>query len=471
MDIVKKNLVSIIFGVIAIIAVAADFYPMGGKREDLKREATERAAKAETLKGLLTKPRKMPSVDLSSNEPPPLTRFPNQPTVDAAHEATKKVADAATNLEKTVIDKNRHTPLVPGSLPGTAGDTFAAGNFARAYAQMFPPPPQQGNAGVAPTTMPITGLLKILEAGIPPSNETLSAESAKRQAEIISEREVRGAGGNVVNQQEVQQAVIEGLRSLTDDLRTKMAKQCKCYVNPDPGLTFSMYPNLTATSVPGPTTIFWAQVGLWAQEDICQAIHDINAKSANVMEAPVKQVVKVSFVLPGQQGQQNQQNNPPVFVLPGLTNQANAVEEFTTAAPTGEQPTEGGTPPAPPMDPSAAPTKNIGLSPTGRQCSGLFDVLQFQVELVVDAAKVPQVLEGLGAGRYITVLNVENVETVDSALMRGAGFYFGPKPCVKIRVLCEELFFRAWLQELVPDRLKKQLGYQPPTPAAPPAGA
>jgi hypothetical protein len=123
------------------------------------------------------------------------------------------------------------------------------------------------------------------------------------------------------------------------------------------------------------------------------------------------------------------------------------------------------------MDPSAAPTKNIALSPTGRQCSGFFDVLQFQVELVVDATKVPTVLEGLGAGRYITVLNVESMETVDSAMMRAAGYYIGTKPCVKIRVLCEELFFREWLQNLVPTRLKTQLGYQPPAPPPAPAGA
>jgi hypothetical protein len=119
------------------------------------------------------------------------------------------------------------------------------------------------------------------------------------------------------------------------------------------------------------------------------------------------------------------------------------------------------------MDPNAALDKKTAYSPTGRVSNGLFDVTQFEVDLIVDASKVPQVIEGLQAGHYLNVVQVENLQTVDSPVYRGAGYFFGDKPCVEIKLRCEELFFRSWLQAYVPTRLKTALGY----PAAPPPPA
>ena len=47
----------VVLGVIAILAVVGNFFPLGKMRETLKTEATEHAAKAETLKQLASKPR------------------------------------------------------------------------------------------------------------------------------------------------------------------------------------------------------------------------------------------------------------------------------------------------------------------------------------------------------------------------------------------------------------------------------
>jgi hypothetical protein len=129
---------------------------------------------------------------------------------------------------------------------------------------------------------------------------------------------------------------------------------------------------------------------------------------------------------------------------------------------------EGGTAPAAlvqPGDPNAALTRNTVLSPTGRQSNPLFDVVQFDVELIVDAGSVPHVLESLGAKQYICVTQLMSLEPVDSAYFRGGGYYFGTKPCVKIKARCEELFFRSWLANYVPQSLKTILGYPAPQAA------
>jgi hypothetical protein len=226
---------------------------------------------------------------------------------------------------------------------------------------------------------------------------------------------------------------------------------------------------MTVGAVPEPTHIFWAQIGLWVQEDICKAVAEMNQGSANVTEAPVKRIVKITFCNDNQQGQQSQPGPVPVFVIPGLQS-TQGVGTDTGASMAMTTDASGAATAAPPMDVNVDLTKNKNtlLSPTGRQSNGLFDVVHFEVELEIDAAKVPQVLDGIGSKRYITVIQLESIESVDSALTRGMGYYFGAKPCVKIKVKCEELFFRSWLQNYVPTRLKTQLGYPAPQPAGTP---
>jgi hypothetical protein len=226
-----------------------------------------------------------------------------------------------------------------------------------------------------------------------------------------------------------------------------------------------MYPNMTVTAVPDPTSIFWAQVGLWTQQDVCKAIYGINQSFPNVMEAPVKELLKISFLNDNQPGTQSQPGMVPVFVVPGLQPGTGVGADQGMAMAPGAPADANAPPAAPPADPNGPLTKNILISPTGRQSNGMFDVVHFDLDLIVDAGSVPQVLESLGAGQYIDVMQVESLDTVDSATLRGAGYYFGTKPCVHVRLKCEELFFRSWLGQYVPPRLKQVLGYPAPTPA------
>src|SRR4051812_22135548 len=166
MNIVKKNLVSIICGVIALLAIAANFYPMGGKRTALKDEATAHAAKAAELKTLLTKQRNLPTVKPGVNESEPLPGFPTHQALEEAQKAIGLVNKAADDLiARASGDANKHQPLVDRALPGQPGDTLLASQFARSYISMFPPPMQNGTIAVVPTSsLPTTR-----PAGSPPS--------------------------------------------------------------------------------------------------------------------------------------------------------------------------------------------------------------------------------------------------------------------------------------------------------------
>src|SRR5262249_53545792 len=146
-----------------------------------------------------------------------------------------------------------------------------------------------------------------------------------------------------------------------------------------------------------------AQIGLWVQEDVCKAIAELNDPFPSVMDAPVKRVVKISFLNDNQPGQQAQPGFVPVFVIPNLQPTQGVGTETCQAMPADAS---GGQAAPPPMDANADLTKskNVLLSPTGRQSNGVYDVVHFEVELEIDAAKVPQVLEGLGSKRYISVI-------------------------------------------------------------------
>src|SRR5438067_8978087 len=382
MELVKKNMLSIIFGVIAILAIAADFYPMGGKREALKTEAAAHAKKAEELRGLLTKPRSLPIVKPGGTEAEPLNGFPTKQAVEVAHQATEQVNKAADALAIKASDEiNKHKPLVEGALPGSPGDTLPASRFAPYYVGMFPPPSQQASVGTPAVTTPASrpsdsppSLMEILHAGVPPTNEELALARVDRQKQV--EQEVTRLGPNgPINQQEVMDAVAAAFKTLNEEMRSATAKKCKVYVAPD---AFALYPNMTVAAVPEPTHIFWAQIGLWVQEDVCKGIAEMNEGSANVMEAPVKRLVKINFLNDNTPTQTAQPGPVPVFVIPGLQTTQGVGTDTGMSMP-GVTDASGATTAGPPMDVNVDLTKNKNtlLSPTGRQSNGLFDVVHF----------------------------------------------------------------------------------------------
>ncbi len=77
MELVKKNIVSIIFGLIAILAIVASFIPMSGKFEELRGDLDKRKAKYEEARSIIDKSRELPVVKLDDTSArTPLTVFP-----------------------------------------------------------------------------------------------------------------------------------------------------------------------------------------------------------------------------------------------------------------------------------------------------------------------------------------------------------------------------------------------------------
>src|SRR4051812_33050911 len=77
MEIVKKNILSIICGVVALLALVASVWPLGGMKDTLNTELTARTAVYSSLQSLKGKTRHAPVVNPDNPESETLSRFPN----------------------------------------------------------------------------------------------------------------------------------------------------------------------------------------------------------------------------------------------------------------------------------------------------------------------------------------------------------------------------------------------------------
>ena len=134
MDIIKKNLISIIFGVIAIVAIVASFYPLGGFFTDLQSSMTAR--EAQFKKALDANPQLVSNLD---GAPDPASkadayrRYLTQKGISGSYLVTVEITDASeelqpmegkTNSQREVVHVGIHVlgETIPGRTMGFTGD-------------------------------------------------------------------------------------------------------------------------------------------------------------------------------------------------------------------------------------------------------------------------------------------------------------------------------------------------------------
>jgi hypothetical protein len=79
------------------------------------------------------------------------------------------------------------------------------------------------------------------------------------------------------------------------------------------------------------------------------------------------------------------------------------------------------------------------------------------VRLVVDTARIPQVLDAIARRNFMTVLNLEMMPA-DHYEAAQAGYFYGTAPVSTLNLTIESVWLRAWTAEFMPDELKLALG-------------
>jgi hypothetical protein len=436
MDIIKKNILSFICAIVALIALIASFWPLGGQYEDLQKNLDARAAVFKQAQSLQTKPRQLPTVSdkpasqTGEDDKQALTVFPTPEVIAKGEAAIEQVHTESLEMIQTAVDLNKREQLVPDALPELSDvETF---EFKRLY--------QEALRNVIPRN--------ILRAAAPPTEEEI-----KKEADAIWEKEykdtVTQGAGKQGNQQQVQQQFNEAVAKLPEQIRERTAKESLMYIDIG-ALDISKF--ITDNQRPDTNQIWYAQVGLWTQADIAASIAAANAGAKSILDAPVKRLLKLDIIETQAGG---------CYILDKSMG-ARAGASGGRGAMMGGF---GGGYDEPAAAPAGTIPKDFTISPSGRVTSAsntLYDVVHFKLDLIVDARMVPKVLETLGRQKLITILRVDEISSVDAAIDQAEGYIYGDKPVVKISLLGEALFLRAWTQELMPTKVKQELGVQPP---------
>lgn len=439
MEIVKKNILSILCGVVILLALVALFWPLGGMREDFEKSLAERKATHAKLATLLSKDRTLPVVDLESTDPVPLEQLPGPKVIEAGEQVTKQVSAQAAQMQAVAVEMNRHALLVPRSLPNpTDRQRF---DFRDTYRRVI--------RNVLPT--------EVLRATMPPTEEDIKAAEDKLwETEFeprILYKLVKGDDGEEIreplNQEQIQEDFERAIVNLPEQIRQQRASQFLMYMAEDAILTSEAMED--GSRSPSPAEIWYAQVALWVQDDVCRAIARINSTAKTLVDAPVKQLVVLN--VPADETQYVL-STPPMAAMSGSDAEV-----------------------APPPDPQGPITLDFTRSPTGRVCNPLYDVVHFTFEVNIDPRMIPPFLQELSrtkvelapdgsiAGRepctFITV-NRTDLATVDKVAALQEGFAFGDAPVVKLTLECEAIFLRAWTVQYMPPDVKRLLGVEPP---------
>src|SRR5688500_4084548 len=117
MNIIKKNIISVICAVIAILAIVASFFPLGGYVENLQSNLDKSKSNYDTLEGLRTKTRQLPSLSPDATTQQPLGTFPNPKAIEEGKKVVEQVAKQSLAMRDAAVKMNRREPLVPGVLP------------------------------------------------------------------------------------------------------------------------------------------------------------------------------------------------------------------------------------------------------------------------------------------------------------------------------------------------------------------
>lgn len=201
------------------------------------------------------------------------------------------------------------------------------------------------------------------------------------------------------------------------------AKSIRCYAGWLD--SFDISPIVQLNTAPTPTEMWFAQVGLWVQRDIADAIAALNEEfAARVKDAdayvehmPVK---RIEFV------------RVWGYQLPGR------LWAFPTVA------QRGGNEKAP-----------DGPSFTGRVCDEQFDVVRFSLVVVVDQREVVKLIDRISRANFYQCTNTEYA-TTESAT--GEGYMYGTAPVVRAKLEFEGYMARDVYKALMPKDVRETLG-------------
>ena len=209
------------------------------------------------------------------------------------------------------------------------------------------------------------------------------------------------------------------------------ARGIRCYVSVDPAKSsFHISPIWDPAAKPTPDQMWYAQVGLWIQQDVVDAIADVNEQAAKQLPEDEAYV-----------------ENMPVKRLQSV----HVLGYLTENGPVAFMSQSGG--------PSGGPGGTI-LKPsfTGRSSNKEYDVVRFQVVVVVDQRALLKLIDHFTKQNFYQSvgLSFQAITAKDQDYRQG--YLYGTAPVVRATLDFEGYMARIVYQKMFPAEVREQLG-------------
>ena len=282
-------------------------------------------------------------------------------------------------------------------------------------------------------------LLESINATTPPDPQSV-LDTLNDTAARLRERESAQGGTPEMDDQE-QAQMMQELTAQRVSLYARPAQEGSIYLSleqfPD-GSPFDESPTFPRQAVPGSPrhelTFLW-QLDYWLAQDVVGFLGQANSIGGNllpIVEAPIKRVVSI-------------EGDP--FPLADTSSR----DEFADPIDSG------------PEASTQVFEPRFYASPSGRDpkwFNQLYDIRRVKLGMIVDSARLPQVLDAASQYNLMTVVDLD-VSPVDVWADLEQGYYYGQDHVVRLDIELEVIHLRAWTAPLMPNIIRLEIGLPP----------
>lgn len=212
--------------------------------------------------------------------------------------------------------------------------------------------------------------------------------------------------------------------------RVTKARNIRCYVDPQ---TFQVSPLAREMVAPKPDEMWFSQVALWIQQDVVNAIAELNGQAVEKLppneialeHVPVKRLIAIRVF---------------GYELPSGGRLPFRVASDIGPGPFRTQP---------------------GPSFTGRTSNEEFDVVRFAMQAIVDQRAMLQLIDAISRANFYQCVDLSYEEVDRQVEELQQGYFYGTAPVVRLTLDFEAYFSRQAYGKLMPPEVLAQLSAKP----------
>lgn len=406
LDFVAAYWMSLISGVVALLAIGA--LAFGLTRNTVIAEMQRHKAAANEIGSLQS-------------------GVKNKAEIDAEIERGRKSQEQINATREVAKQINRREPLIAGVFP-KASQMEPLFRFQEAYRAWAYGLPRELMGAGPPTAQEAQDefdrLVEEERQKGGPTPESAPAREPNDRGQASPPGQPGGAQSGVTMNDAAAQAAI------------RKARNIRMYVEAvGPRGAFHISPVWQTDQAPREEDLWYAQVGVWIQNDVVRAIREVNdeaaqkldPKDAHVGNMPIKHLLAVRVA--------GYNSTPPI--------------KFDAASAGGSSGLHGVALPA-----------DVKTSFTGRACDAQFDVVRFSVAMIMDQRDLLKFADRITRMNFYQLVGLDYVAAPSTLSTAEGAFYYGDSPVVRATFDFEGFMARDVYLATMPVEVQTKLGAQ-----------